>query len=89
MSALGSARKQRIFFFTGEDQAIGSHAVKDLLGEAQSVDSVVSWSQCREMLLTSADKRQSVLVMDTERGVTKSELVRANGVDACVRRTCA
>jgi hypothetical protein len=77
MSALGSARKQRLFFFTGDDRAIGSHAVRDMAGDAQSVDSVVAWSQCREMLLTSADKRQSVLVMDTERGVTKSELVRA------------
>ncbi|KAJ1624103.1 hypothetical protein T492DRAFT_277362 [Pavlovales sp. CCMP2436] len=74
MSALGSSRKQRIFFFTGDDKEIGSHAVKDIMGDAQSVDSVVAWSQCREMLLTSADKRQSVLVMDTERGVTKSEL---------------
>lgn len=77
MSALGSSRKQRLFFFTGDDQAIGSHAVTDLSGAAQSVDSVVAWSQCREMLLTSADKRQAVLVMDTELGKTKSELVRA------------
>jgi len=76
MSALGSSRKQRLYFFTGDDQAIGSHAVRDMSGVDQSVDSVVAWSQCREMLLTSADKRQAVLVMDTERGVTKSELVR-------------
>jgi len=35
---------------------------------------VQTWNQCNEMLLTSLDKRDAMLVMDTEVGATKSEL---------------
>ena len=53
---------------------IGSHTVYDFRGEAQSVGTVQTWNQCNEMLLTSQDKPQAVLLMDTETGATKSEL---------------
>lgn len=77
LSALGSSQKKRLFFFADEDKAVGSHAVTDLAGVAQSVDSVQTWDRCSTMLLTSADKREAVLLMDTETGTTTSELVRA------------
>lgn len=35
---------------------------------------VQTWNQCNDMLLTSGTKRESILLMDTETGATKSEL---------------
>ena len=35
---------------------------------------VQTWNQCQEMLLTSKDKGESILLMETETGQTKSEL---------------
>ena len=35
---------------------------------------VQTWNQCNDMLLTSVDKRNAVLLMDTETGAMKSEL---------------
>lgn len=46
----------------------------DFRGEQQNVGMVQTWNQCAQMLLTSADKRESVLLMDTETGSALSEL---------------
>ena len=76
MSALSTGAKKKICFFKGDEEGthIGSHTVFDFLGQEQSVGMVQTWNQCNEMLLTSLDKKDAVLVMDTERGATKSEL---------------
>ena len=76
MSALSTGGKKKICFFKGDDEgtAIGSHSVFDFAGEEQSVGMVQTWNQCSEMILTSMDKRDAMLIMDTERGATKSEL---------------
>ena len=76
MSCLSAGKKKKIHFFKGDEGGtpIGSHTVYDFRGEAQSVGTVQTWNQCNEMLLTSQDKPQAVLLMDTETGATKSEL---------------
>ena len=46
-------------------------AVSRLLFTARvSLFSSQTWNQCNDMLLTSLDKKQSVLLMDTETGET-------------------
>ena len=76
MSALSTGGKKKLCFFKGdaEGTAIGSHTVFDFAGEEQSVGMVQTWNQCNEMILTSMDKRDAMLIMDTERGATKAEL---------------
>ena len=76
MSALSTGGKKKLCFFKGdaEGTAIGSHTVFDFVGEEQSVGMVQTWNQCNEMILTSMDKRDAMLIMDTERGATKAEL---------------
>lgn len=76
MAALSQGSRKTISFFKGDagGTPIGSHMVFDFNGEQQSVGMVQTWNQCNDMLLTSLDKRQSVLLMDTETGATKSEL---------------
>lgn len=76
MAALSQGTKKTISFFKGDDGGtpIGSHTVFDFEGNEQAVGMVQTWNQCGDMLLTSLDKRQSVLLMDTETGATKSEL---------------
>jgi len=76
MAALSQGSKKTLSFFKGDDGGtpIGTHKVFDFGGEQQSVGMVQTWNQCNDMLLTSMDKRQSVLLMDTETGATKSEL---------------
>merc|ERR1712137_1341768 len=44
---------------------------------------VQTWNQANEMLLTSQSKRQSVILMDTETGTTKSELSLRRGRRGC------
>ena len=74
--ALSTGGKQKISFFKGDDAGthIGSHTVHDFSGAAQSVGVVQTWNQCHEMLLTSDDNPNSIIVMDTEVGATKAEL---------------
>ena len=76
MSALSTGKKGKLHFFKGdaEGTAIGSHTVYDFNGDKQSVGMVQTWNQCDKMLLTTADKRESVLVMDTETGAAVNEL---------------
>ena len=76
MAALSTGGKQKISFFKGDDAGthIGSHTVHDFSGAAQSVGVVQTWNQCHEMLLTSDDNPNSIIVMDTEVGATKAEL---------------
>lgn len=76
LSALSTGAKKKLCFFKGDAEGtpIGSHTVFDFNGEEQGVGMVQTWNQCNEMLLTSLDKQDAVLVMDTERGATKSEL---------------
>ena len=73
---LSTGGKKKLCFFKGdaEGTAIGSHTVFDFVGEEQSVGMVQTWNQCNEMILTSMDKRDAMLIMDTERGATKAEL---------------
>jgi hypothetical protein len=76
MAVLSQGSKKTISFFKGDacGTPISTHKVFDLDGQQQSVGMVQTWNQCSDMLLTSLDKRQSVLLMDTETGATKSEL---------------
>jgi len=76
MSALSTGKKGKLHFFKGDESGtpIGSHTVYDLHGDKQSVGMVQTWNQCNQMLLTTADKRESVLVMDTETGAAVNEL---------------
>jgi len=76
MAALSQGSKKTISFFKGDDGGtpIGTHKVFDFNGEQQTVGTVQTWNQCNDMLLTSLDKLQSVMLMDTETGATKSEL---------------
>jgi hypothetical protein len=76
MAALSQGSKKTISFFKGDagGTPIGTHKVFDFDGEQQSVGMVQTWNQCNDMLLTSLDKRQSVMLMDTETGATKAEL---------------
>jgi hypothetical protein len=68
--------RAQLHFFKGDDNGtlIGSHNVYDFHGEAQNVGMVQTWNQCEQMLLTSVDKAESVLLMDTETGSALSEL---------------
>ena len=74
MSALSTGKKGQLSFFKGDDNHIGSHTVYDFHGEQQDVGMVQTWNQCEQMLLTTANKAQNVIVMDTETGATMSEL---------------
>merc|ERR1719261_40268 len=76
MSALSTGKKSKLCFFKGDEAGtpIGAHTVCDFEGHAQSVGMVQTWNQCQEMLLTSKDKGESILLMETETGQTKSEL---------------
>ena len=76
MSALSTGGKKKLCFFKGDAEGtpIGSHTVFDFAGEEQSVGMVQTWNQCNEMILTSMDKTDAMLIMDTERGATKAEL---------------
>jgi len=76
MCALSTGKKGKVSFFKGDEggTSIGQHNVFDFEGVQQNVGMVQTWNQCHEMLLTSEDKPQSVLLMDTETGATKSEL---------------
>jgi len=76
MSALSTGKKGKIQFFKGDEAgtAIGSHTVHDFHGDTMNVGMVQTWNQCSQMLMTTADKRESVLVMDTETGAAVNEL---------------
>merc|ERR1711871_445121 len=70
MSALSTGKKGTLAFFKGDESgtAIGSHKVFDFDGVQQHVGMVQTWNQCEQMLLTTEDKRNAVLLMDTETG---------------------
>ena len=74
LSALSASKKKSITFFKGDDTRIGEHTVFDFDGEAQSVGMVQTWNQCQNMVLTTEDKPESLLLMDTETGAALSEL---------------
>ena len=79
MSALSTGKKNKLCFFKHDHQnnttaSIGEHTVFDLQGAPQNVGMVQTWNQCNEMLLTSHDKKEALILMDTERGAVKSEL---------------
>ncbi len=76
MCALSTGKKNTLKFFKGDDDAtpIGEHTIYDFAGEKQDVGMVQTWNQCKEMLLTTHDKPDSILLMDTELGAIKSEL---------------
>lgn len=76
MSALSTGGKGKIQFYKGDAEGtpIGSHDVFDFNGTKQSVGMVQTWNQCSQMLLTTMDKPESLLVMDTEMGKVHAEL---------------
>jgi len=76
MSALSTGKKGKLQFFKGDESgtAIGSHTVYDLAGVQQTVGMVQTWNQCHQMLMTTEDKADTVLVMDTETGANLNEL---------------
>merc|ERR1712137_954831 len=85
MCALATGKKGTVSFFKGDEAGtpIGAHKVFDFNGENQDVGMVQTWNQANEMLLTSQSKRQSVILMDTETGTTKSELSLRRGRRGC------
>lgn len=82
LSALSTGGKKQIAFFKGDEAGtpIGSHTLYDLAQQTQksgdgiSVGMVQTWNQCNDLILTSQDKPDGMLVMDTETGQTKNEL---------------
>ena len=76
MSALSTGTKGKIQFYKGDADGtpIGSHNVYDIRGNQQSVGMVQTWNQCTNMIMTSLDKPESLLVMDTEKGAVHAEL---------------
>lgn len=76
MSALSTGTKGKIQFYKGDADGtpIGSHNVYDIKGNKQSVGMVQTWNQCTNMIMTSLDKPESLLVMDTEKGAVHAEL---------------
>ena len=76
LEQLSTGKKGKLHFFKGDDNGtlIGSHNVFDFDGTAQNVGMVQTWNQCEQMLLTSVDKAENVLLMDTETGAALSEL---------------
>ena len=72
LSALSS--KKQLHFFKGDGEELGTYTAFDIKREAQNVGMVQLWNQSNDMLLTSVDKREAVIVMDTETGQCKSEL---------------
>lgn len=76
MSALSTGKRGKLCFFKGDEGGtpIGSHTVFDFSGHQQNVGMVQTWNQCQQMVLTTEDKPESLLLMDTETGSTLSEL---------------
>jgi len=76
MSVLSTGKKGTVSFFKGDENgtAIGSHNVFDFSGAQQNVGMVQTWNQCEQMLLTTEDKAESLLLMDTEKGAVLNEL---------------
>jgi len=73
---LSTGKKGTVSFFKGDENgtAIGSHNVFDFSGAQQNVGMVQTWNQCEQMLLTTEDKAESLLLMDTEKGAVLNEL---------------